>query len=172
MYLNWTSLTTRKYKIGLIECLLNRLFSICSEHEYRKIEIEKLKEILLQKNYPTEVIHKEISEFVLKRTLNTIIADKPDIKRFIFLPYAQSKCEDFAIRLKHLVNNNFPQKDFNVAYLTPKTNGSYFPSKYNIKRDMDKSMAIYNIKCTQCNAEYIDKTDRILSIRISEHEKG
>ena len=70
-----------------------------------------------------------------------------------------------------MVNNNFPQVDFNVAYQTPKTIGSYFPFKDKIKRDMDKSMVIYNIKCTQCNAEYIGKTDRILSIRISEHKK-
>ena len=28
---------------------------------------------------------------------------------------------------------------------------------------MGKSMVIYNIKCTQCNAEYIGKTDCILS---------
>ena len=32
-------------------------------------------------------------------------------------------------------------------------------------------MVIYSIKCAQCNAEYIGKTDRILSIRISEHKK-
>ena len=108
----------------------------------------------MQNNYPTEVINKEISDFIFKITLNTKKADKPDIKRFIVLPYAQSKCEDFAIRLKHLVNNNFPQVDLNVAYQTPKT---------NIKRDMDKSMVIYKIKCTQCNAEYIGKTDCILS---------
>ena len=33
-------------------------------------------------------------------------------------------------------------------------------------------MVINNFKCTQCNAEYIGKTDRFLSIRISEHKKG
>ena len=33
-------------------------------------------------------------------------------------------------------------------------------------------MVIYNIKFTQYNAEYIGKTDRILSIWISEHKKG
>ena len=110
-----------------------------------------------------EFLIKEISDFVLKRTLNTKKADKPDIKWFIVLPYAQSKCEDFAIRFKHLVNNNFPQLDFNVAYQTPKTIGSYFPFKD--KRDMYKSMVIYNIKCTQSNPEYIGKKYRILSIR-------
>ena len=66
---------------------------------------------------------------MLKRTLNTKIADKPDIKRFIALPYAQSKCKGFAIRLKHLVNNNFPQVDFNVAYRTERLSKVIFHSK-------------------------------------------
>ena len=76
---------------------------------------------------------------------------KPDIKRFTVLPYAQRNCKDFAIRLKQLVNNNFPRVNFNVAYQTPKTIGSCYPFKDNIKRDMDKSLEIKNIKCTQCH---------------------
>ena len=36
VYLNWTSLTARKYKIGLISCLLNRIEAICSKKKLLK----------------------------------------------------------------------------------------------------------------------------------------
>ena len=45
-YLNWTSLTDRKYKIGLIYCILDRIWNICSDKKDRELEVEKLKVIL------------------------------------------------------------------------------------------------------------------------------
>ena len=33
VYLNWTSLTARKYKIGLIKCLLDRISKTCTKSE-------------------------------------------------------------------------------------------------------------------------------------------
>ena len=35
VYLNWTSLTSRKYKTGLIKCLMNRIWKICTKDEDR-----------------------------------------------------------------------------------------------------------------------------------------
>jgi hypothetical protein len=43
VYLNWTLLTSRKYKISLIYCLCDRIWKICSNTEEREIEIKKLK---------------------------------------------------------------------------------------------------------------------------------
>ena len=69
-----------------------------------------------------------------------------------------------------LVNNNFPQVDFNVAYQTPRTLGNLFPFKDNIKRTEEKSLVVYKIACKTCDAEYIGKTKRILIHRIKEHK--
>jgi len=41
-YLHWESLTPRNYKIGLINCLINRAHKICSDDETLKIEIAKI----------------------------------------------------------------------------------------------------------------------------------
>ena len=57
-YLNWTSLTDRKYKIGLIYCLLDRIWKICSDKKDRELEVEKLKVILAKNDYPAEIIRK------------------------------------------------------------------------------------------------------------------
>jgi hypothetical protein len=47
-----------------------------------------------------------------------------------------------------------------------------FPFKDNIKRTEDKAGVVYRLQCRDCDAAYIGKTQRILSIRLSEHEKN
>ena len=75
--------------------------------------------------------------------------------------------------MKKLVENNYLQVDFNVAFKTPKTIGSLFPFKDNIKNIEEMSHVVYKIKCKNhgCGAEYIGKTDRILCHRIKEHKE-
>ena len=46
VYLNWKSLTARKFKFGLINCLLNRIWRICSSQEHIDEEVKRLKIIL------------------------------------------------------------------------------------------------------------------------------
>ena len=45
--LNWNSLTSIKYKKGLICCLLDRSFKICSGYQQKIIEMEELCELLI-----------------------------------------------------------------------------------------------------------------------------
>ena len=57
--LNWNSLTSIKYKTGLIRCLLDRSDKIFSSEKQKAIEKEQLKTLLLRNNYPIQVIEKE-----------------------------------------------------------------------------------------------------------------
>ena len=54
--LNWNSLTARKYKIGLIHCLLDRIWKICTNYDLVSIEIQKIKEILIKNDYPIHIV--------------------------------------------------------------------------------------------------------------------
>ena len=68
IFLNWTSLTARRYKISLINCLAGRIWRICSEEAERKIELQKLKLILIRNEYPTEVIDTALNRFLEKKS--------------------------------------------------------------------------------------------------------
>ncbi len=174
VYLNWTSLTARKYKIGLIRTLLDRIWRICSRIEDREEEITRLREVLSKNEYPALVVNNEINKF-RHRKQQQVVSTKPpktyECKRFIVLPFVQRKAETFAEKLKKLVETNYPQVDFNIAFTAPRTIGDLFPYKDNIKNVEDKSMVVYRIKCKQCEADYIGKTERILYWRIQEHRK-
>lgn len=170
VYLNWTSLTARRYKIGLIKGLANRICKICSTQADRDKEIEKLKYILSLNQYPSEVVEKVIEKELNKDNINKEKIKEKETKRYIVLPYVGPKSEDFSLKLKSLVTTNFPQVDFNVAFKTPTTIGSFFPFKDKAKDTEAQSLVVYKLKCDSCEASYIGKTERILSHRIKEHQ--
>jgi len=165
-------ITSRKYKIGLIYCLCDRIWKICQNDEDKTTEIVKLKKILARNNYPDDIINKEVDKFVKRRNANNEPDNneqQPKEKKFIVLPFTNKKADVFAQKLNKLVTTNFPNIDFIVAFKTPNDIGKMFPFKDNI-RDVEKqSLVIYRIKCETCNADYIGKSKRILQLRIDEH---
>jgi hypothetical protein len=176
VYLNWTSLTARKYKIGLIRCLAERIWHICNVNDDRLRELEKLKTILFRNDYPKDIVDRSISKF-LESKAETVIEkelelEKPIKKIFLKLPYVNKKCEDYAKRLKDLVCNNYKHVEFTVAYQTPMTIGNMFPFKDKVKHKEERSLVVYNLKCSVCGDEYIGKTERILWHRMKEHRSS
>ena len=171
VHLNWSSLTARRYKIGLIRNSVNRIWRIVKDEKERQAEIERLKVILARNDYPPDVVDTTISLFIEQkaRQANPSKPEK-ETTRFLKLPYVGRKCEDFAFRLKQLVNEHFPQVEFNVAFQAPMTIGKMFPFKDKIKNVMEQSLVVYSFTC-KCGAEYIGKTDRILHYRVKEHAR-
>ena len=150
--------------------LAERIWKIVSNPDERLLELEKLKTILAKNEYPPEIVDKTISLFLENKSkvaIQVLTADK--LKRFLKLPYVNKKCEDYAHRLKNLVESNYPQVDFNVAFQAPMTIGKLFPFKENIKNIKDRSMVVYSLKCSTCGIAYIGKTERILCHRLKEH---
>ena len=183
VYLNWTSLTSRKYKIGLINCLCDRIWKITSDEKQRMIEIEEIKQILIKNDYPPNIIQLGVDKFI-KRKRKPDPPEPPNIngptnkeeketpktsKLFFSLPYVSKKAESFAIRLKSSVEKVYPHLDFNVAFKTPGDIGKLFPFKDKIKAKEMQSLVIYKIKCETCDATYIGKTKRHFKTRMSEH---
>ena len=91
-YLHWNSLAPRDYKIGLINCLLDRAHRIWSTEESLKNEIKKLKQILSKNEYPPKIVSNTIKKFqeLKKRGPKTKIDtsyDVPKKKVILVLPY-------------------------------------------------------------------------------------
>jgi hypothetical protein len=181
VYLNWTSLTSRRYKIKLIYCLCDRIWKICKQQEDKELEFKKLRQTLIKNQYPEHIIDKEIEKFVSNRAKltnneqtnnnNNNNAQKEDGKmtKYFALPFVSNKAEEFSKRLTKLVSDTFPQIDLKIAFTTPNQIGKLFPFKDNIKDTKAHSYVVYSIKCITCGQEYIGKTQRILTHRIKEH---
>ena len=142
VYLNCKSLTARKYKIGLINCLLNRIHRIWTTQSRGWDWLVKF--ILAKNNYTEHIINSTIEKYLNKKIIETtppLTTTVPpnkhkhekQYKRFIVLPYVNRKAEDFAFKLKHLVETNNSTVYFNVAFKTPNTIGNMFPFKDRTK---------------------------------------
>ena len=160
VYLNWTSLTSKKYKIGLIKCLLDRIWKICSKREDIDVEIEELRKILDQNEYPKVIVEQEIDKYLKKKLSQLTSEPKTRLpeSRFIVLPFVHRKEDEFAVRLKQLVKSNFPQVEFNVAFKAPSTIGDMFPFKDSIEKVEDMFKVVYKLNCETCGVDYIGKT--------------
>ena len=104
VYLNWNSLTARRYKIGLIRCLAERIWRTVSDTCERMTELQRLRTILARNEYPASVIECTLKRFMEKKSRvvgsNEKSEDSRPTKRFLKLPYVSRKCEDYAFRLK------------------------------------------------------------------------
>ena len=178
VYLNWTSLTTKRYKIGLIYFLFDRIWKICSDQHERDVQVEKLRLILERNEYPKFVVNREVEKFIKLRESPSptppaaptpVDATK---NRFIVLPYVSPRAEGFAKRLKFHVASYFPQVDFNVAFKAPNEIGKFFPYKDRVTEVASRSLVVYRIRCSHpgCDESYIGKTERILLHRLKEHQ--
>ncbi len=93
VYLNWTSLTSRRYKVGVIKCLAERIWRICSVEKDRKSELDKLKVILSRNDYPDSVVDPVLGKFLEQKANPPIVVDQANrtgeeekLKKFITLP--------------------------------------------------------------------------------------
>ena len=173
VYLNWTSLTSKKYKLGLIYCLLDRAWKICAEEKLREEEFEKIRVMLRKNEYPDRIINQQFEKFIQSRAnteqQNNLDKSERDQKRFIALPYVCEKVEDFGKRLKKVVEKFHPKVDLTVAFQAPSTIGNLFPFKDRLKDREKQSLVVYKLQCKTCDAQYIGKTERILLYRLNEH---
>ena len=171
--LNWNSLTSIKYKTGLIRCLLDRSYKICSNEKLKQVEMAQLRILLLKNNYPSQVIEKEFNKFLeIKSRLNVekIIDDEIKLK-YLSLPYINDRSEIIAFKIKKVVKEFFPKVNLRIAFKSPAQLGDHFTFKDKVSDPKKQSLVVYHLKCMDCDADYIGKSERILNERVLEHLK-
>jgi hypothetical protein len=169
VYLNWNSLTSRRYKIGLIKCLLNRAWRICSDLKLFHLEVLKVKIILRKNNYPNKVIDREVERFINDRYTSIQSVNEEDKKiMFLSLPYFGNFAEDFKLRFTNTVKTSFPKVDLKIVFKAPKTIGNLFSFKDKTPHNSQFNI-IYQLTCEDCKKRYIGKTTRNFCVRLDEH---
>ena len=88
LYLSWSSLIPKVYKISLIKCLTHRILVICSKTEFVKKQLDRLKSCLLKNGYPKIVVEGTIASVIDKQGISKApVIDVPKLKVFMKLTY-------------------------------------------------------------------------------------
>jgi hypothetical protein len=82
--LNFDSLCPDRYKIGVIKALLHRGYHICSDWNLFHIEINRIKQLLVNNNFPMSLIEKTVNNFIRQKMQEIPMEDanRTEIKLF------------------------------------------------------------------------------------------
>jgi hypothetical protein len=78
--LNYNSITTQQYKLGVIRTFLHRAYKISSNWYHFHIEIDRIKQLLTNNNYPMKIIETEIKRFLQRKYDTPEMPRKTDLK--------------------------------------------------------------------------------------------
>ena len=149
---------------------LRVVFPIASNYFIMAKEFDFIRDILSKNGFPLYCV-----DGIIRKTLDGLINTKEKIvtvpKDLIVLklPYLGSVSDTLARKLKRIIKTNYTALDVRTVFVNNYSIGSFFKTKDRIPISLCSSV-IYNYTCGGCNASYIGKTTRNLSIRICEHK--
>ena len=94
LLLNYTSFTSRFYKIGLIKCLIDRAYKINNTWPGFHGDVCKSKDVLKRNSYPPFILDKIIKAYIDKiHYSNSKVSSEVDKLRYFKLPYISKYSE-------------------------------------------------------------------------------
>ena len=183
--LSYDSLCPDRYKSGLIKCLLFRAFKICSSWLSFHAEVERIKQLLTNNNFPMKYIDKNIELFLNKYVLsqNKETASK-NIIPFYFhnqmtANYKQDENQLIKIVKEHVepCDENF-RINLTIFYRARKLGQLFIRNKlYSGKIDIaERHHVVYQYTCPRdgCNStqSYIGYTTSSVANRFRMHTQN
>ena len=171
LYTKWDSFIPRKYKINLINTLLDRYWKICSNENLFNLEVTKLKQLLMRNGYPNGIINYNVKNFVNKRKneMNDKITEGPEkLTINLILPYIGYQSIVFKKKICSFLCKFYGADKVNVIFRNRFNIGTNLKFKDRID-PANKSCLVYQFCCDECGESYIGKTVRCLKERKKEH---
>lgn len=153
------------HKLAAFHSMIHRLNSIPLKKEHFLTELEIIKEIAINNGYESNLIDQILKGKIQKSNLNLIYSQNSQINDLpkLILPYYGKMSEKIKHKLKSL--------GYATIFRSPYTLGSEL-SQIKDKIPENEKSGVYKLTCQDCNATYIGKTERNLSIRINEHKRA
>ena len=130
VFTNFESFISKCYKRSLIDALLYRRFSLCSNLEKFHQEISSLKSIFRSNGYPNNFIESWIKHFLDTLFVkNKVSLTVPKLQLMCVLPYTGKALLNLRTRLRHTIEKNIPFCKLNVIFRSTVKLGSLFRFK-------------------------------------------
>lgn len=172
LYTAFSSFLPFAYKVGLVKCLFNRAYRICSNYVSMHAEFQRISRFLLDNGYPKTLIEKCLHAVLGKLhrgSCSEPVSTVPRKELLLVLPYTGKHGHIVASKLKRLVSQFYPSAMIRVVFKPSCKLRHFFKVKDSIPAAL-RSMVVYLFRCSSCNARYIGRTSRHLATRIAEHQ--
>ena len=171
LYLKWDSYVPRQFKLGLVKCLINRAWRICSSEELFNKEVTFIKQVLSANGYPRNFVTNCVNKFRIQMNKDEPPVFGPKKKEIVIkLPFKGKQSQILKRQLCRLFSAVAPWVKV-IVVLNPSHKLSSL-SKLKCKLPpLNQSRLIYKISCRDCDNFYIGMTKRRLQSRVKEHKK-
>ncbi|XP_046748860.1 uncharacterized protein LOC124412787 [Diprion similis] len=169
-YLNFNSHHPRSYKVGTINCLVDRAIRLSSS-EFHDKNLTLIFQSLRKNAYPSAFLNKHIHvkyhsivSITDPNSNSNVSTINSNIKHFISIPYVAGLFQS----LNRIFNK------YNIQFVGKNTHdiSALFDSGKDVLPSDKRSCVVYKIPCKQCNKVYIGETSRHLHTRVSEHKRN
>ena len=176
--LNYNGVCPDRYKISTINTLINRAYRVCSDWHTFHSEIERIKQLLTDNNFPMAVIDESIRKFISKKQCVQI--PDPPSPPHISLYYCSQMTSDYKQQernLKNIVHRSVTpvgrdaKINLHVFYRNRTVRKLFIHNK--VYRCREEFNVVYRYTCNiaGCNsAQYIGYTEQTLSGRFRQHK--
>ena len=166
--LNFTAVAPTKWKSGLILCLLNRVWDVCSSVAYFDVEVTKLQDMFVSNGYPVQFFKIALDRFRKSKSTNKVKnTDSENDLVSLKIPFIGSPSTKLAKSLSAIFNDTFGIK-LNPVFTSFKVK-NYFGLKSRTPKFLCSNV-VYEFKCLcDTSISYIGVTSRPLCTRIDEH---
>ena len=192
IYINWNSFSPQVWKIGTLKGLLKRAYTICSDDNKIKNEIDHLRKVFIRINqYPKKVVESVIKN--VKETSNgtpittgngnetsatsnhadTEAVRANETKPCMVLPYAGKQGESIISDFKKSLTKYLPTEVKPMISYTGKKLGSFFRVKDKVKEGHQTNLIYHydssgDVNCKD-KSKYVGETNVRYETRTSEH---
>ena len=164
---NYFSFTAMRYKIGLIRCLIDRVYKINNTSKGFNEDLKKVFYILKRNCYLEYIINKVSKNYLDRKSMVTTDTPGEEESKLSYfkLPYIGKSSTAMSSRIKNICQKYCNNVDVRLVFLSFKLS-NMFSTKDKL---LLKSHVVYKFKCARCNSCYIGYTTRHFTTRIHEH---
>jgi hypothetical protein len=127
--------------------------------------MEELRNLLININYPPQIIDNEFKKYEKYKQLNVEKAVNQDEKiKYLSIPFINDKSEIIGRKIQQSVKDYFSNVKLRVAFKSPATLESHFPYKDKVIDPSKLSMVVYHLKYKNYPANYIGQSKRICNV--------
>ena len=180
--INYNSIAPERYKLGVIKTFIHRAYKICCSWQSFHSELERIKQLLSNNNFPMIIIEREIKNF-LDTKYKTHIEHNPNNNIILYYKNQMTSLyKQEEKRLKLIINTYTEPIDKNkeiklIIYYKTRTIKNMFIKNNNYKPDDSKrSHVIYQYTCPEKGCEpsinYIGYSQCTLTDRCRNHAQS